>query len=128
MLTKFIFHSFIAAQKWFGDAPTVKSLNSSKVSFYSQLLSCVDDVETILLSCFSARQIALTENEGKTVMYTAMGAEWRPFGHPRKRRPLSSVVLDGGVSERIITDIKEFIKNPSWYTDRGKYYIIDKYL
>lgn len=85
-------------------------------------------METILLSFFSARQIALTENEGKTVMYTAMGAEWRPFGHPRKRRPLSSVVLDGGVSERIITDIKEFIKNPSWYTDRGKYYIIDKYL
>ncbi|XP_046668964.1 mitochondrial chaperone BCS1 [Homalodisca vitripennis] len=66
-----------------------------------------------------ARQIALTENEGKTVMYIAMGAEWRPFGHPRKRRPLNSVVLDEGITERVVTDIREFISNPSWYTERG---------
>ncbi|KRT79728.1 hypothetical protein AMK59_8721 [Oryctes borbonicus] len=66
-----------------------------------------------------ARQMALKKHEGKTVMYSAMGSEWRPFGHPRKRRPLTSVVLDQGVSERILGDCKEFISNPSWYTDRG---------
>ncbi|XP_054271353.1 mitochondrial chaperone BCS1 [Macrosteles quadrilineatus] len=66
-----------------------------------------------------ARQIALTENEGKTVMYIAMGSEWRPFGHPRKRRPLNSVVLDQGVSERVLADIREFIGNPGWYNERG---------
>lgn len=66
-----------------------------------------------------ARQLAMTQNEGKTVMYTAMGSEWRPFGHPRKRRPLSSVVLDIGVKERIVADIKEFIATPSWYSERG---------
>ncbi|GJQ67176.1 hypothetical protein Trydic_g8087 [Trypoxylus dichotomus] len=66
-----------------------------------------------------ARQMALKKHEGKTVMYTAMGSEWRPFGHPRKRRPLNSVVLDQGVSERILGDCKEFISNPNWYTDRG---------
>lgn len=53
-------------------------------------------------------------------MYTAMGAEWRPFGFPRRRRPLSSVVLEAGVGERIVDDVKEFIGNPKWYTDRGK--------
>lgn len=53
-------------------------------------------------------------------MYIAMGSEWRPFGHPRKRRPLSSVVLDEGVSERIVSDIREFVSNPAWYTDRGQ--------
>lgn len=53
-------------------------------------------------------------------MYTAMGAEWRPFGFPRRRRPLSSVVLDVGVAERIVDDVKDFIGNPKWYTDRGK--------
>uniref|UniRef100_A0A182NCX3 Mitochondrial chaperone BCS1 n=1 Tax=Anopheles dirus TaxID=7168 RepID=A0A182NCX3_9DIPT len=66
-----------------------------------------------------ARQLALKNTEGKTIMYTAMGSEWRPFGHPRKRRPIGSVVLDDGVSERILRDCREFIKNPQWYSDRG---------
>ncbi|XP_014473667.1 PREDICTED: mitochondrial chaperone BCS1 [Dinoponera quadriceps] len=66
-----------------------------------------------------ARQMALKEHEGKTIMYTAMGSEWRQFGHPKKRRPLESVVLDTGISERIINDCREFINNPSWYSERG---------
>lgn len=66
-----------------------------------------------------ARQLALKETEGKTLMYTAMGSEWRQFGHPRKRRPIKSVVLDKGVGERILNDCKEFISNPKWYADRG---------
>ncbi|XP_075226954.1 mitochondrial chaperone BCS1 [Lycorma delicatula] len=66
-----------------------------------------------------ARQLALQKNEGKTVMYSAMGAEWRPFGHPRRKRPLNSVVLDEGVAEKILSDIKDFVNNPSWYRDRG---------
>lgn len=53
-------------------------------------------------------------------MYSAMGAEWRPFGFPRRRRPLSSVVLEAGVGERIVDDVKDFIGNPKWYTDRGR--------
>ncbi|KAL4719628.1 hypothetical protein ACJJTC_008995 [Scirpophaga incertulas] len=35
--------------------------------------------------------MALKQHEGMTVMYTAMGSEWRPFGHPRRRRPLHSI-------------------------------------
>lgn len=66
-----------------------------------------------------ARQLALEATEGKTIMYTAMGPEWRPFGHPRRRRPVSSVVLDVGIGERIIADCKEFINNSGWYADRG---------
>ncbi len=64
--------------------------------------------------------MALKESEGKTIMYAAYGSEWRPFGHPRKRRPLSSVILDEGISDKILTDVIEFIDNPSWYSDRGK--------
>lgn len=66
-----------------------------------------------------ARQVALQKQEGKTIMYTAMGAEWRPFGYPRKRRPITSVVLDAGVSGRIVDDVKEFIGNQQWYMERG---------
>ncbi|KAJ7405666.1 Mitochondrial chaperone BCS1 [Pitangus sulphuratus] len=58
-----------------------------------------------------ARELALQQQEGKTLMYTAVGAEWRQFGFPRRRRPLSSVVLEKGVSERLVQDVKEFINN-----------------
>lgn len=63
--------------------------------------------------------MALKAHEGKTLMYTAMGSEWRQFGHPKKRRPIESVVLDKGIGQRILRDCKEFISNPSWYSDRG---------
>ncbi|XP_013777802.1 mitochondrial chaperone BCS1-like [Limulus polyphemus] len=66
-----------------------------------------------------ARKLALKKQEGKTIMYTAVGSEWRQFGHPRKRRPLTSVILDNGISERIYSDVNEFIKGPQWYTERG---------
>ncbi|XP_022333266.2 mitochondrial chaperone BCS1-like [Crassostrea virginica] len=66
-----------------------------------------------------ARNLALVSEEGRTVMYTPMGADWIPFGFPRRKRPIESVVLDQGVSEKILNDIKEFIQNPKWYYDRG---------
>eukprot|EP00300_Choanocystis_sp_HF-7_P029380 c3616_g1_i1.p1 GENE.c3616_g1_i1~~c3616_g1_i1.p1 ORF type:complete len:367 (-),score=54.38 c3616_g1_i1:739-1839(-) len=54
-----------------------------------------------------------------TKIYTAWGAEWRPFGHPRRRRPLSSVVLDAGLAERLTSDVKAFVASAQWYIDRG---------
>lgn len=66
-----------------------------------------------------ARKLALQKEEGKTVMYTAMGSEWRPFGYPRRKRPLDSVILDQGISDRLVKDVKEFTENPQWYMDRG---------
>ncbi|XP_018330663.1 mitochondrial chaperone BCS1 [Agrilus planipennis] len=66
-----------------------------------------------------ARQMALRQHEGKTIMYTALGSEWRPFGHPKRRRPLNSVILDEGISNRILQDCRDFISNPLWYTQRG---------
>ena len=66
-----------------------------------------------------ARQMAVEKHEGKTIMYTAVGAEWRQFGYPRQRRPINSVILDRGISERILNDVQEFIDSPQWYRDRG---------
>ncbi|KAH7985969.1 hypothetical protein HPB49_026187 [Dermacentor silvarum] len=48
-----------------------------------------------------ARALALEKEAGRTVVYCAMGSEWRPFGLPRQRRPLDSVILDAGIAERI---------------------------
>ena len=63
--------------------------------------------------------MALAEHKGKTIMYVAMGHEWRQFGHPKKQRPLDSVVLDTGITDRLVKDCQEFIENVSWYSDRG---------
>ena len=41
-----------------------------------------------------AKRMAVEREEGKVVIYTNWGMEWRPFGQPRKKRPLSSVILD----------------------------------
>lgn len=66
-----------------------------------------------------ARQIAMTSMSGKTIMYTVIGTDWRPFGHPRQRRPISSVVLDTGVADTLVDDVKEFVNSQDWYRDRG---------
>ncbi|KAK7207231.1 hypothetical protein BZA70DRAFT_292607 [Myxozyma melibiosi] len=66
-----------------------------------------------------ANAMAARMNEGKTVIYTSWGPEWRPFGQPRRKRSLNSVILDDGVSEQILQDVKDFLKSGNWYYDRG---------
>ena len=68
--------------------------------------------------------MALQRMEGKTIMYIATGSEWRQFGYPRKRRPIDSVILDKGITESILKDVKEFISNPEWYMERGRQLIM----
>lgn len=58
-----------------------------------------------------ARQMALNEFSGKTVMYTVIGTQWIQFGHPRQRRPLESVVLPQEQGENILQDVRDFIDN-----------------
>lgn len=88
-------------------------------------------VETVTLTAFSrdknlmqsmleeAKELALSEEEGRTVIYTSWGQEWRPFGYPRKRRPLNSVVLANGLAEKIVGDVRDFMDNGRWYLNRG---------
>ena len=66
-----------------------------------------------------ARHVALSKQEGKTVVFTAAGAEWRQFGYPRRRRPLESVVLSLGLSQRLLDDVHNFINSSQWYALRG---------
>lgn len=66
-----------------------------------------------------AREQAIKREVGKTVIYTSWANEWRPFGLPRRKRLLNSVILDEGISERILNDVKNFIGNGKWYYERG---------
>lgn len=66
-----------------------------------------------------ARDMAMQSQQGKLVIHTAWGIEWRPFGQPRQKRPVKSVVLATGVAEKIEEDIKAFLSRRQWYADRG---------
>ncbi|UNI19228.1 Complex III assembly protein translocase and chaperone [Purpureocillium takamizusanense] len=66
-----------------------------------------------------AHQLAAKANEGRTIVYAARGMDWASLGEPRKKRPLGSVVLDEGVKESIVTDVKDFLSRQQWYVDRG---------
>lgn len=67
-----------------------------------------------------ARQLALKGQEGKLVINTAWAGSWRPFGRPRPKRPLHSVILEDGIAERILDDISIFLKRRQWYAERGE--------
>ncbi|KAF9507978.1 hypothetical protein BS47DRAFT_265740 [Hydnum rufescens UP504] len=71
----------------------------------------------LLLS--EARDIATRRQEGKVVIYTAWGAEWKQFGTPRLKRDVNSVVLEKGISERIEKDLISFLNRAKWYSERG---------
>lgn len=66
-----------------------------------------------------AQQRAMKVQEGKTVIYTSFGPEWRPFGQPRRKRTLESVILAAGVKERLVGDVRDFLESGRWYYDRG---------
>ena len=66
-----------------------------------------------------ARSINMKQEEGATVVYTCWGTEWRPFGHPRRKRPLNSVILDAGIKDNIVEDLDEWRSSANWYHDRG---------
>jgi mitochondrial chaperone BCS1 len=66
-----------------------------------------------------AHKLAMQLQEGKTVIFTAWGTEWRPFGQPRRKRGLDSVVLDRGIKEQILADVEDFLESSQWYFDRG---------
>ncbi|KAI0807354.1 BCS1 N terminal-domain-containing protein [Fomes fomentarius] len=72
---------------------------------------------TQLLS--EARDLAMRGQEGKLVINIPWGIEWKPFGQPRRKRPIRSVVLKEGVAQKIEADVKAFLQRRQWYADRG---------
>ncbi|KAL0946669.1 hypothetical protein HGRIS_012858 [Hohenbuehelia grisea] len=66
-----------------------------------------------------ARDLAMRGQEGKLVIHTAWGIEWKPFGQPRRKRPLHSVVLHPGVADKVEQDVTRFLERRQWYADRG---------
>ncbi|OLY83400.1 Mitochondrial chaperone BCS1 [Smittium mucronatum] len=66
-----------------------------------------------------SQRAAIEQQDGKTVIYNSVGPEWRPFGPPRKKRNINSVVLDQNIAQDLMRDVREFINNSKWYDERG---------
>lgn len=66
-----------------------------------------------------ARDFVESGIRDKLIVYTAWGTDWKPFGKPRQKRPLSSVVLAPGISERVENDVRNFLSRREWYSARG---------
>jgi chaperone BCS1 len=66
-----------------------------------------------------AHALSVRAREGRTAVYAARKLEWALLGEPRAKRPLASVVLDEGVAEGVVTDVKDFLARQSWYVNRG---------
>jgi chaperone BCS1 len=66
-----------------------------------------------------AYDLSTTQEEGKTLIFTNWGAEWRQFGQPRRKRPLESVILDESISDKLVEDVNEWINSSKWYIERG---------
>lgn len=62
---------------------------------------------------------AIQSIEGRTIVYSAMGHEWRQFGNPLRQRPVSSIYLPSQVRSRVLNDIEEFLSSQDWYVDHG---------
>lgn len=66
-----------------------------------------------------AHRLAQQSTEGRTVIYHSTTASWERFGEPRQKRGLGSVILDTGIKEKIVEDVKDFLSSGKWYHDRG---------
>ena len=97
-----------------------KSFDRDGVPFETVTLTTLYSHRHVFENLFTeAHSMAQKMKEGKTVLYTSRMTEWQQFGQPKRKRPLDSVVLEEGLKERIMNDLKAFLSARTWYLDRG---------
>jgi hypothetical protein len=66
-----------------------------------------------------ARLTAVAKDKSRTIVY--VGDQYGNWHRSTARsiRPLSSVILEEGVAEKLVNDAKEFVRSGKWYSDRG---------
>lgn len=88
--------------------------------FETMTLTCWGNTRNLLKQLMEeAKERYNHKDEGKTIIYTANHGAWQRFGLPRPVRPLSSVILPKGLSEKLVADAHEFLKSSNWYAERG---------
>jgi chaperone BCS1 len=88
--------------------------------FETMTLTTLYSHRHIFASIFlEASKLAQAATQGRTMLFVPRMTTWEPFGEPKRKRPLDSVVLATGVKERIVRDIQDFLSARQWYLDRG---------
>lgn len=88
--------------------------------FETLTLTCWGNTRNLLKQLMDeAKERYNHKDEGKTIIFTASNGSWQRFGLPRPVRPLASVILPKGLSEKLVADAHEFLKSSSWYAERG---------
>lgn len=75
------------------------------------------DINQLLEECRKETEIP-DDEENEIEVFCANWDCWNN-GNTRRKRPASSVVLDDGVMETLLADVKRFKESETWYVDRG---------
>lgn len=73
------------------------------------------DIMEEVRALFEEKPIA----EDKTRFYFANDGYWQECGTGKRKRPLTSVILNTTIANRINGDMREFLETSKWYQDRG---------
>ena len=105
---------------WVNRERTGKSFDVNGQPFETVTLTTLYRHRQIFETIFQeAHLMAQRSTEGKTIVYTSHKMGWEQSGTPKRRRPFDSVVLEKGLSEQIVGDVREFLAARTWYLDRG---------
>lgn len=83
-------------------------------------LTTLGSDQSIMADVFEeAKRYAASSETQKTVLYNCAGGRWTRISEPRRRRPLTSVVLEGSRRDAILHDVNSFLDSASWYHTMG---------
>mmetsp|Transcript_9122 Transcript_9122/g.14967 ORF Transcript_9122/g.14967 Transcript_9122/m.14967 type:complete len:544 (+) Transcript_9122:144-1775(+) len=75
--------------------------------------------QTIVDLLQEATDSAQVEKKGKIELWVSdRYGQWQ-YKRPRSKRPISSVVMDEGVAEDLMADMRKFLAAASWYSSMG---------
>lgn len=97
----------------------MQDLNSGVAAESITLLAVGRNVDYFPRMLRELRAAAVAATEGKTRIFLSDGSSWDRRGLLRSIRPLSSVILAGGLADALSRDMTTFITRGQWYRDRG---------
>lgn len=100
----------------------VENVVQSDVSWESITLSTFRSYSWVLDDIMEEVRLMFVEEpvaEDKTRFYFANDGYWTECGSGKRKRPLSSVILNTAIANKINGDMREFLATAKWYQDRG---------
>ncbi|KAG4074105.1 hypothetical protein HA402_014310 [Bradysia odoriphaga] len=100
----------------------VKNVISNDVTWESITLTTFRTNESILGDIMEEVRLLFEEQpltDDKTRFYFANDGYWTECGTGKRKRPLTSVILNTTTANKINGDLREFLDTSKWYQDRG---------